>query len=236
MPQNEAAAMTEAVMRIEICRASDIAMTSCWAWQSTVMHRSAVDESESTPLAMGPTGAASSAVARDGGFAASPRYVLDGPQAIRPKSLSSSRNTTLIKSRHRQWETCTCQKTECGSFAPSSFPTCISARAVPGPSPARLPAVPRCRGDLSRRRYRRRLAVAIELVLAAAAQRRRPEAAAQGAQGCAPGLCARQSRRVPARLLRHPFRRHRGVRARHPRGRRTAAATSSSTAIISTSW
>ena len=44
-----------------------------------------------------------------------------------------------------------------------------------------------------------------ELVLAAIAQRFRAEDAAQGAQGRQDDLCPRQSRRVPARLLRHHF-------------------------------
>ena len=69
---------------------------------------------------------------------------------------------------------------------------------------------PRRRDDLPGRRYRRWLGAARRLVLAAAAQRRRAEAAAQGAQGRTHHLCAGQSRRSPARLLRHPFRRHRG--------------------------
>ena len=54
-------------------------------------------------------------------------------------------------------------------------------------------------------------------------QRRGAEAPAQGAQGRAHDLYPGQPRRVPARLLRHAFRRRRGGRKRAARrGRRTA--------------
>ena len=52
-------------------------------------------------------------------------------------------------------------------------------------------------------------ALQVKLVLAAIAQRLRAENAAQGAQGRQGHLRARQSRRIPAELLRHAFRRHR---------------------------
>ena len=57
----------------------------------------------------------------------------------------------------------------------------LGTQGLPGRPAARLPAPPRCRHHLSGRRHRRRLAAEQRLVLAAGAQRRRPEAPAQGA-------------------------------------------------------
>ena len=76
----------------------------------------------------------------------------------------------------------------------------LGTQGLPGRTAARLPARTRRRDDLPGRRHRRRLGAQVRLVLAAAAQRRGAEAAAQGAQGRAHHLRAGQSRRVPARL------------------------------------
>ena len=84
-----------------------------------------------------------------------------------------------------------------------------------GGLPARLPAAHRVRRAVPRRRHHRRLGAEEERALAAVAQRHRAEGAAQGAQGHARGVRARQSRRVGAPVRGTALRRH-----RHPRGRR----------------
>ena len=86
---------------------------------------------------------------------------------------------------------------------------------------ARVPALHRVGLPVPRRRHHRRLAAEAPLVLAPAAQRRRAEGAAQGAQGHAGRLRARQPRRGRAALRRRRFRRHRHPPrgdARHARG------------------
>ncbi|KAH2807636.1 hypothetical protein KXV85_006254, partial [Aspergillus fumigatus] len=88
---------------------------------------------------------------------------------------------------------------------------------------AGFPPQPRRRHHLSGRRYRRRLGAAVELVLAAIAQRLRAEDAAQGAQGRQDHLRARQPRRIPAQVLRHAFRRHRRGGEHDPHRRRWQA-------------
>ena len=100
--------------------------------------------------------------------------------------------------------------------APCSSPMCISARVAARPSscssiscattmPRRSiwSATSSTAGDSRRAWY-----------WPQTAQRRRAEAAAQGAQGRPRGLRAGQPRRVPARLRRHAFRRHRGAQTR----------------------
>ena len=64
-------------------------------------------------------------------------------------------------------------------------------QGLPSRQAPRFPALPRSRDDLSGRRHGGWLAAAIELVLAAVAQRRGAEAVAQGAQGHAHRLRAR---------------------------------------------
>ena len=79
---------------------------------------------------------------------------------------------------------------------------------LPGARAARVPAPHGVRLPLSRRRHRRWLATQAALVLAPAAQRRRPESPPQGAQGDPGHLRAGQPRRGGARLRRDRLRRH----------------------------
>ena len=88
-----------------------------------------------------------------------------------------------------------------------------------GRSDARFPAPQRRGHDLPGRRHHRRLAAAHRLVLAAGAQRRHPEAAAQGAARRAHGFRAGQSRRVRAPVHRTDVRRHRDRAQHDPRHR-----------------
>ena len=90
--------------------------------------------------------------------------------------------------------------------------SCSTSCAVTTPTPSIWSAISSTAGRCSRGWYWPQIA-----------QRRGAEAAAQGAQGRAHRLRARQSRRIPARLLRHAFRRHRGGGERHPRRRRRQA-------------
>ena len=83
-----------------------------------------------------------------------------------------------------------------------------------------LPALPRGRAYLSGRRHRRRLAPPAFMALAAGPQRTWSRSCCRMARkGTTINLYRGQSRRVPARFSGHPFRRHRGRRHRHPRGR-----------------
>src|SRR5712672_3685008 len=92
-----------------------------------------------------------------------------------------------------------------------------------GRSAARLPAPPRCRHDLPGRRRGRRLAAAVDLVLADIPNRRWCRSPCERGVKLRPYLLSGKPRRIPARLLRHAFRRRRGGRKRAaPRGRRAA--------------
>ncbi len=84
------------------------------------------------------------------------------------------------------------------AIAPWGSRTSTSARPGARLVPARVPAPDRVRDAVPDRRHRRRLAAAPILVLAAGTQRRRPEAAAQGAQGHARRFRAGQPQRVRA--------------------------------------
>ena len=123
----------------------------------------------------------------------------------------------------------------CGAIARSGSPTSTSARPAARPS-ALLDFLKRtdCEtlflvGDIVDGWQLRR-----QLVLAAGAQRRRPEAAAQGAQGHAGDLRPGQPRRVRAPLRRPRVRRHRGRRGLDPRRPPTAGGCGSRTATCST--
>ena len=136
----------------------------------------------------------------------SPRGHSIAPRATRPPALPGAALSFAGRPRRRR----------SAAARPAARAQRVDLRPAPGharlPSraAARLPAPPAVRHAVPGGRHRRRLAVAPQLVLAADAQRRGAEAAAQGAQGHARDLRARQPRRVRAALCVARLRRHRG--------------------------